>query len=130
MSCADRLHRKGVALLKFKANTMKYYNLESILTFGKFDGLTISQVLINQPTYVNWCIENLDHFYIMEEDQLIIKSIFNGFVINEDKMSFELDDYDTNSNYEADSYDDFTDWSHYDDGLDMDQQSIEFWNQF
>ena len=109
---------------------MKYYNLESIFTFGKFEGLTVSQVLINQPTYVNWCIENLDHFYILEQDQLIIKSIFKGFLINEDKMIFEIDNFDTNSNYEADSYDDFTDWSHYDDGLDMDQQSIEFWNQF
>ncbi len=43
----------------------------------------------------------------------------------------EVDDnYDFESNNDHDSNEDFTDWSNYDDDLDMDQQSIEFWNQF
>lgn len=37
------------------------------------------------------------------------------------------DKFDNNYN---DDYNDQTDWSHYNDDLDMDQQSPEFWNQF
>ena len=112
---------------------MKYYNLETVFSFGKYNGLSISQVLLIQPTYINWCLDNLDHFFITAEIQLKIKSISEDFIINEHKMSFELedcDDFDCESNYEQDSYEDFTDWSNYNDDLDMDQQSIEFWNQF
>ena len=112
---------------------MKYYNLNSVFRFGKYNGLSLSQILSIQSSYINWCLENLDHFYISIEDQLAIKNIYNEFIINEDKMSFEVadyDDYECESNYEQDSFEDFTDWSNYDDGLDMDQQSIEFWNQF
>jgi len=111
---------------------MKYYNLNSVFTFGKFNGLSVSKILSIQPSYINWCLENLDHFYILEEDQIEMKNIYNEFKLNEDKMSFEeeYDDFDCESNYEEDSYEDFTDWSNYNDSLDMDQQSIEFWNQF
>jgi hypothetical protein len=112
---------------------MKYYNLETIFTFGKFNGLSLSQVLSIQPTYVNWCLEKLDHFYMAEEDQLIINSICPEFTITEQKMYIEIndhDDFDCEHNNEQDSCEDFTDWSNYNDDLDMDQQSIEFWNQF
>ncbi len=111
---------------------MKYYNLNSVFTFGKFNGLSVSKILSIQPSYINWCLENLDHFYVLEKDQIEMKNIYNEFKLNMDKMSFEVEDeYDNyESDYEQDSYEDFTDWTHYDDGLDMDQQSIEFWNQF
>lgn len=111
---------------------MKYYDLGTVFSFGKFNGLSLSKVLSIQPSYVNWCLENLDHFYISEESQFEIKSIYKDFAINEDKMCFETDEYDDfdcESNYEE-AYEDFTDWSNYNDSLDMDQQSIEFWNQF
>lgn len=39
---------------------------------------------------------------------------------------YEPDDYYD----DGDSYSDETDWSHYNDDLDMDQQSEDFWNQF
>jgi hypothetical protein len=108
---------------------MKYYNLDSVFSFGKFKGLSLSQILLVQTSYVNWCLENLDHFYILMEDQVAIKVLYNEFVLNEDKMSYEVED-DDYYDYEQDSCEDFTDWSNYNDALDMDQQSIEFWNQF
>ncbi len=113
---------------------MKYYSLESVFSFGKYNGLSLEKILQIQPSYVNWCLGNLDHFYITMEDQIAIKILFSEFVLNEEKMSFEedddYDDFDCESNYEEDSYESFTDWSNYNDNLDMDQQSIEFWNQF
>ncbi len=109
---------------------MKYYNLETVFSFGKYNGISLTQVLQIDPTYLNWCLSNLDHFYIAEEDQLIIESNCKEFTINEEKMSFESEDFDCVSNYDFDSHEDFTDWSDYNDNLDMDQQSVEFWNQF
>lgn len=112
---------------------MKYYSLETVISFGKFNGLLLSKVLSIQPSYINWCLENLDHFYISKEKQFEIKGLYKYFTINESKMIFEVDvddDFDCESNYEQDSHEDFTDWSNYNDSLDMDQQSIEFWNQF
>ena len=37
---------------------------------------------------------------------------------------------DLEKSYSDQSFHDDTDWSHYNDNLDMDQQSEEFWNQF
>lgn len=37
---------------------------------------------------------------------------------------------DLEKSYSDQSFHDDTDWSHYNDDLDMDQQSEEFWNQF
>ena len=106
---------------------MKYYTLDTVISFGKYKGISLSQILLVQTSYVNWCLENLDHFYISMKDQVAIKVLHNEFELNIDKMIFEAEDYD---DYEQDSYEDFTDWSNYNDALDMDQQSIEFWNQF
>lgn len=36
----------------------------------------------------------------------------------------------TENRYSDNSYHDDTDWSHYNDDVDMDQQSEDFWNQF
>lgn len=43
--------------------------------------------------------------------------------------SFEMDNWDYDIG-DSDSNQDETDWSNYDDNLDMDQQSMDFWNQF
>lgn len=43
---------------------MKFYDLETVFTFGKFKGKTLREVFEIQPSYVEWCCINLDHFYI------------------------------------------------------------------
>ncbi|MBK7390168.1 MAG: hypothetical protein IPI23_14175 [Bacteroidetes bacterium] len=46
---------------------MKIYNLESTLSFGKFKGKTLSEILSIQPSYIKWCIINLDHFVLPQD---------------------------------------------------------------
>lgn len=117
---------------------MKFYDLNTEFSFGKFEGKTVREILDLQSSYLDWCAINLDYFYITENVITKIKTIKPDFALTTEGQqkldekyanweSEQEDDYD----YDVrDSYRDETNWSHYNDDLDMDQQSIEFWNQF
>lgn len=123
---------------------MKFYDLNTEFTFGKFEGSTVRQIIDLQHSYLDWCAINLDHFYISETLIEVIKKIQPAFTISaegqqklSDKYAIwenEQDDdnyYNEQNDFNArDDYNDQTYWSNYNDDLDMDQQSLEFWNQF
>jgi hypothetical protein len=46
---------------------MKSYRKETEIGFGKHKGKTISEVTQLEPSYLNWCMVNLEHFYISDE---------------------------------------------------------------
>lgn len=121
---------------------MKFYDLSTVFTFGKYQGKIVKQILDIQPTYIEWCATTLDHFCISDRVIEEIKAIKPDFTLSDEaikkmveKHSSWENEQETFEDYDED-YDDRnadynqTDWSNYDDGLDMDQQSIEFWNQF
>lgn len=43
---------------------MKIYYLDSIFSFGIYEGKTLEEVCMLNPEYINWCLINLNHFYI------------------------------------------------------------------
>lgn len=45
------------------------YRLEDPIRFGKYkpEGLTIEQIIDNDPTYIEWLIDNVDHFNLDDE---------------------------------------------------------------
>ncbi len=43
---------------------MKFYDIDSIFTFGKYEGQTLAEVFEKDPKYINYCQENIDDFYI------------------------------------------------------------------
>lgn len=43
---------------------MQFYDVDSIFTFGKYEGQTLAEVFEKDPKYINYCQENLDEFYI------------------------------------------------------------------
>ena len=45
------------------------YRLEDPIRFGKYrqEGLTIEQIIDRDPTYVEWLIDNVDHFSLDTE---------------------------------------------------------------
>ncbi|NKI28448.1 hypothetical protein HCG49_18005 [Arenibacter sp. 6A1] len=45
---------------------MELYSFETVLTFGQHKGETISHILKNNPTYIEWCYGNHDDFYITD----------------------------------------------------------------
>ena len=46
---------------------MKSYELNTEFGFGKFKGKTLREVVLLEPSYLEWCGANLDHFYISED---------------------------------------------------------------
>ena len=64
---------------------MKFYSLDTKFTFGVYEGKTMKEILAHQPSYLNWCAINLDHFYISEEIIAEIKIIKPDFKITEEE---------------------------------------------
>jgi hypothetical protein len=102
---------------------MKNYELNSILTFGKYKGLSIQQVFELNPSYVDWCILNLEHFNIEEDVFYELQSLNSLFQFSEKSLhklqsswqeeldvdDYEEPDYDPYSDWERDSFDALTD---------------------
>jgi len=90
---------------------MRFYTLDTEFTFGKYEGKTVKEILELQPTYLDWCAINLDHFYISEEIIAEIKVIKPDFTITEEGKQKLADKYSTWENEQqqddSDDYDDF-----------------------
>lgn len=43
---------------------MKFYDIDSIFTFGKYEGETLAEVFEKDPKYIKYCEDNIDDFYI------------------------------------------------------------------
>jgi hypothetical protein len=90
---------------------MKFYTLDTEFTFGKYEGKTVKEIIEIQPTYLDWCAINLDHFYISDEIIEEIKVIKPDFIITEEGKQKLAEKY---SNWESekrqDDYDDFDDY--------------------
>lgn len=55
-------------------------NLGSIMNFGKFKGFTIEEILIINPSYFHWCLNNIPDLYFSEELYREIISFFPDFI--------------------------------------------------
>ena len=58
------------------------YEQNSTLTFGKYKGKTIKEIFINEPTYIEWCIKNINGFVITEKT-------ITTLIINSDNFIFK-----------------------------------------
>ena len=89
---------------------MKFYTLDTEFIFGKYEGKTVKEVFELQPSNLDWCAINLDHFYISEEIIEEIKVIKPGFTITEEGKQKLADKYLTWENdQQKDDYDDYDD---------------------
>jgi broad specificity phosphatase PhoE len=43
---------------------MKFYDVDSEFTFGKYEGKTIKEVFEKDPKYIDFCYNNIDEFYV------------------------------------------------------------------
>lgn len=86
---------------------MKFYNLDTEFTFGKFEGSTVRQIIDTQPTYLDWCAINLDHFYISDEVIEEIKSIKPDFKLSDEGIQKLNEKYEVWENQQQDIYNDY-----------------------
>jgi len=93
-----------------RRHNMKFYNLDTEFTFGKFEGKTVKDILDIQPSYLDWCAINLDHFYISDEVVEEIKAIKPDFTLTEEGKQKLADKY---TSWEAEQDQDDGDDDHY-----------------
>lgn len=93
---------------------MKFYDLDTEFTFGKYEGKTVREILEIQPTYLDWCAINLEHFYISEEVIDEIQATYSDFKISEEGMNKLNEKYEQwegeQEDYEEE-YDDYDDYN-------------------
>lgn len=92
---------------------MKFYDFDTEFTFGKYEGKTVREILEIQPTYLDWCAINLDHFYITEEVIQEIKAIIPDFSISEEGMGKLTEKYEQWENEQEDYEEDYDDSNDY-----------------
>lgn len=50
------------------------YNLKTKITFGRYKGKTLEEVLNINPLYIEWCMNNIDEFKF---DESAYKKVIN-----------------------------------------------------
>lgn len=47
---------------------MRFYDLDTVFSFGRHQGQTVADVLAENPGYLNFCLQVLDHFALRRTD--------------------------------------------------------------
>lgn len=134
--------------------------LDSTISFGNYTGKTIQEIIAIDKSYIDWCVENIEDFNVSDAVKNYMQEVTNGIPFNtvdtnnttdqqnnieideealneqllefrdEDESSYSYDDDDDDYDDSSKGWGSSSSWKHYNDDLDMDQQSQEFWNQF
>jgi hypothetical protein len=90
---------------------MKFYSLDTEFTFGKFQGKTMTDILNEDLSYLDWCLINLDHFCISSETLDSIRRIKPNFSLSETAENKRLEKIQTweSEQKTEDEYYDFED---------------------
>ena len=131
---------------------MKFYDLDDVFTFGKYEGLTIAEVYEKDPKYIKYCEDNIDEFYVSPSLKRELKSL--GRAISDsalldmdfDKMSDDdiekfMHSMDEDDEFSEDKLEDEFDWENaeipddspfdeFEDEFDEDEFNDEFGDSF
>lgn len=88
-----------------------YYlnDISSRFDFGKHEGLPLFYVLMIDPSYVYWCVNNIECFFISETCLTQIREMFPKFIVVESFMDHVVGDSEDDCLSEDDDcyYDDY-----------------------
>lgn len=59
----------------------KFYSTQDIFKFGKHKGETLSDVLEEDYTYIYWCINEIENFFLSTSAIEEIRELFPDFII-------------------------------------------------
>lgn len=116
------------------------YGLYDTLDFGKYAGTPINELATINAMYIEWCVLNVEYFVIDKETIEFIKKIYPKFLTSE--ISNEVlnrkietwnkiqDDFHSSNYYRYSDNESCSNWDneYYNDNLDLDQQSPEWWD--
>ena len=99
------------------------YDLDDQISFGKYSGKTIKEILDINPDYFCWCIENLGSFALSAEAMAVLSAAVEQVEDSVTKLNNErLQDGETQKHRlqreenERDRYEAKNDYDEYDDG--------------
>jgi hypothetical protein len=75
--------------MQLKKKNMKSYKTNTVIHFGKHMNKSILQVCKSEPSYISWCLINLDHFYLSEETLEEIKRQIPNFKLSGEASKFQ-----------------------------------------
>lgn len=122
---------------------MELFEPESYFEFGKYKYRKLIDVANENAMYIQWCIVNLKGFVISNEAVTEIKKISPKFLVDEEAVIIlknkqrnyeeylEIEskrNYDYDDNFDNNSSSSNWDNEYYNDSLDTDQQSPEWWD--
>lgn len=62
---------------------MNIFYLDTVFTFDKYEGDTLEEIAEFDPSYIEWCIQKLEVFYIDEDTVRRLESTYKHFSISE-----------------------------------------------
>ena len=120
---------------------MKFYDLDDVFTFGKYEGQTIAEVFEKDPKYIKYCEENIDEFYVSPTLKRDLKSL--GRAVSDsalldmdfDKMSDDeiasfMNNMDDDNEFSEDRLEKDFDWDNSDEIHDNDNPFDEFEDEY
>lgn len=86
--CTDKILKIKESIKKQKEKGIIIYKAEDIISFGKYEGRSISSIIEFDPYYILWCIINLNHFCIRQN--LAMNPIFDKYSIRVKSLSVNI----------------------------------------
>jgi hypothetical protein len=77
---------------------MRRYRKNTVLNFGKFKGYEIGIVYVFSPAYIEWAIDNIEDFCIVDLDELMQYSVIDetpGWIYTDASLIPNIDVFDT-----------------------------------
>lgn len=103
------------------------HSLYETMGFGKHSNETLKEVIDNDPSYIRWCLGNVPTFAMTDNATSYYHGNKTAAEDTEDCGWEERDDYWDDDQY-WDDEENVSSNPYYNDDLDMDQQSPEFWD--
>ncbi len=116
---------------------MKFYDIDSIFTFGKYEGKTLAEVFEVDPKYIKYCQDNIDEFYIapnvlkelktVERDNRLLSA--NLDEMSDDELADFMDTMNDIDDFDEAKFEDDFDWDKEEDMLMDDDFEDEYYDE-
>ncbi len=86
---------------------MRLYTPDTVFTFGKYEGNTLAQVAATEPSYIQFCLLNLDHFVLLRETAESLGEQHSTFTLTAEawaKLDEQEAEYDEAAEAKANRY--------------------------
>lgn len=73
---------------------MKLYSAATVLHFGKYKSKTVAQIFKEDPTYIDFCLRKVTHFYMTDYTVNYLLKSKPNFRFSQAAMESVLDEYE------------------------------------